>query len=896
MRASALIGIAAMIILAGALYEPDPAEATGVADIAVGGSHTCAILQSGAVKCWGDNSDGQLGIGSPDPSGHSLPEDVPALGTDTVALAAGGDHACRLNQVGAVECWGDNRFGQLGDGTTTDRYSPTAVSGLSQDVVDIDAGDKHTCAVLASGTLKCWGRNFSGQLGDGTTTDRPSPVIVTGLGSITSVTVGSGHTCALSTSGQVSCWGDNVTGQLGDDQGCGRSCPVPVSPIGLGSVASVVAGGLHTCAVTKTGGAKCWGSDSNGELGDGSVCESFSCPTPIDVLGLTNNVLALSARSSQTCAVLTDGSAKCWGSNSFGQLGDRTTTERASPVDVVGLSDGVSQIEMGRFHTCALADEMKCWGADALGQLGDGINWVIRNVPLPVCAAAPIGCDALLSNVTSFSAGGHTTCAVLSGGALNCWGSNFDGAVGDGTTTGRTTPVGVSELGSGVAEVSAGEFHTCARTLAGNIKCWGANRHGQIGNGISGFDEREITPVDVVGISDATAISAGGSHTCSLTAAAAVKCWGLNDDGQVGDGTDTDRTTPVDVFGLAAGVTAIDAGGDHTCALTDDGGVKCWGDNFFGQLGNGTIAGSATPVDVSGLSSGVQAITAGGWHTCALTNAGGVKCWGNNGNGQLGVTMSGDCPVGGAECNTTPVDVTGLTSGVVAIAAGWAHTCALMAGGAVQCWGDNGNGQLGDRTLVDRLGPVHVQRLPSLALSLAAGGSPTVERGHTCALVQTAELWCWGVNAGGQLGQGIQISSATPLGVVGLKDVSTEPTPTAAEPSITDTPTVLPSSPTPSMPPTLTPTNTPVPPTSTPTNTPVPPTNTPGCPLLVGDANCDSDVTSLDALAVLQFVVGLFDPLPCPVCADANQNGDVNALDAALILQFVAGFIDSLPP
>jgi len=200
------------------------------------------------------------------------------------------------------------------------------------------------------------------------------------------------------------------------------------------------------------------------------------------------------------------------------------------------------------------------------------------------------------------------------------------------------------------------------------------------------------------------AIDAGWAHTCALTASGGVKCWGSNVDGELGDGTNTDRYTPVDVVGLSAGVQAIAAGNSHTCALTASSGVKCWGYNGYGQLGDGTNNTTSAPVDVVGLSSGVQAIAAGGHHTCALTASGGVKCWGSNVDGELGDGTTTD--------RSTPVDVVGLSSGVQAIAAGWGHTCALTASGGVKCWGDNYYGQLGDGTTMDRSTPVDVIGLP----------------------------------------------------------------------------------------------------------------------------------------------------------------------------------------
>jgi alpha-tubulin suppressor-like RCC1 family protein len=294
------------------------------------------------------------------------------------------------------------------------------------------------------------------------------------------------------------------------------------------------------------------------------------------------------------------------------------------------------------------------------------------------------------------------TCALTSAGGAKCWGGNYYGELGDGTTTDRHTPVAVSGLASGVAAISAG-FHTCALTSAGGAKCWGFNASGQLGDGTTTERHR---PVDVSGLASGVAAIVAATqgdypiHTCALTSGGGVKCWGGNDHGQLGDGTTTERHTPVDVVGLASGVAAIAAGDGHTCALTSGGGVTCWGSNRNGQLGDGTKTDRHTAVDVVGLASGVAAISAAGSHTCALTSAGGVKCWGGNGFGQLGD--------GTTTNRRTPVDVSGLASGVAAIAAGYSHTCALTSAGGAKCWGRNHYGQLGDGTTTQHHTPVAV--------------------------------------------------------------------------------------------------------------------------------------------------------------------------------------------
>jgi cysteine-rich repeat protein len=239
---------------------------------------------------------------------------------------------------------------------------------------------------------------------------------------------------------------------------------------------------------------------------------------------------------------------------------------------------------------------------------------------------------------------------------------------------------------AGSPRSTRGSATTCALTSGGGVKCWGDNGAGELGDGTT--TDRH-TAVDASGLtSGVAAIAAGNAYTCALTTDGGVRCWGYNGSGQLGDGTTTNRYTAVDVSGLTSGVAAVAAGVYHACALTTAGGVKCWGDNYYGQLGDGTRVDRHTAVDVSGLTSGVVAIDAGWFYTCALTAGGGVKCWGNNGYAQLGDGTAVDRP--------TPVDVSGLTSGVTAIAAGVVHACALTTSGGAKCWGDNGNGELGD--------------------------------------------------------------------------------------------------------------------------------------------------------------------------------------------------------
>ncbi len=375
--------------------------------------------------------------------------------------------------------------------------------------------------------------------------------------------------------------------------------------------------------------------------------------------------------------------------------------------------------------------------------------------------AAPAATAAPPPVVTQISAGLSHTCVVADGG-VKCWGRNITGQLGDGTTSGRSKPVDVVGLTSGVASVSAGSGHTCAVTTAGGVKCWGRNNYGQLGDGTT---TNSPLPVDVVGLTTGVAmVSAGATHTCAVTTAGGVKCWGRNLNGQLGNASITSSPTPVDVVGLASGVASVSAGSTYSCAVTTAGGADCWGDNQFGQLGNGDPLNQSTltPVAVYGLTSGVSAISTGDDHVCALRTASGaasagVKCWGAGGVGQLGN--------GAYATSNAPVPVSTLTIGVNAVDAGDNHTCARKTNGGIRCWGYDASSQLGDGGTANQNKPVAVATLANGMTAVSAGGS------HTCVITGDGAVKCWGDNVFGQLGDGTRDPSSAPVDVLGLGGV-----------------------------------------------------------------------------------------------------------------------------
>jgi hypothetical protein len=324
----------------------------------------------------------------------------------------------------------------------------------------------------------------------------------------------------------------------------------------------------------------------------GSVGVGAGGPDPVTVGGV-GAAVAVTAGESQSCALTAAGSVKCWGGNVYGELGDGSTATRTTAVDVQALGVGVVSVAAGGRHTCAATPSKAwCWGRNDKGQVGDGTWGFDRHVPVPVVG--------LSGSLAQLAAGYEHTCALTTGGAVVCWGSGGDGQLGDTYTGGyfQPKPVQVVGLTSGVVSIAAGGAESCAVLSGGGVKCWGFNRSGQLGDGT--IETRRDTPVDVVGLTGVAAVAVGGNHACALTQAGGVKCWGNNEFGQLGDGTTTERRAPVDVRGLQAGVTAIAAGTWHTCAETTSGVVKCWGRNYERQIGDGTTTMRLTPVDATG--------------------------------------------------------------------------------------------------------------------------------------------------------------------------------------------------------------------------------------------------------------------------------------------------------
>ncbi len=348
-------------------------------------------------------------------------------------------------------------------------------------------------------------------------------------------------------------------------------------------------------------------------------------------------VVSISCGNPATCAVLADGSARCWGGNNHGLLGtgesimNSLVPVRVTIQDATGGPDGLS---LGWIHSCAIVDggSVSCWGYNVYGQIGDSTHQD-RNVPTPVVN---------ITDAVAVSAGGHNSCALLDDSSVHCWGDNQDGTLGQSNLVQDSpVPLELTALPA-VTSMDMGVGHGCAVLGDGTVQCWGNNYYGQLGDGQSLVGPSYV-PVEVVGVYDAVKVTAGTGWTCAIVGGGEVRCWGYNISGQLGDGTTDDSTAVVDVAGLSD-VTEMCMGSDFTCAVSAGGSVHCWGWNYFGQLGNGSNDDSSVPVTVLSIDNAVD-VACGGVHTCAILADGTVRCWGENEVGSLGNGLDVDSSV-----------------------------------------------------------------------------------------------------------------------------------------------------------------------------------------------------------------------------------------------------------
>jgi len=833
--------------------------------IAAGQSHTCILNQeTNKVKCLGLRVNGQTGDGK-FVIGDELTDMGDSLspvyfgsssnGHQPLIFSKGFYHGCAIFDDGMTRCWGYSVHGQNGTntvqistyaGVTDASILPVPMDVLSNPIVDLarkGEGLHHNCGIYQNGTLKCWGYNAYGQLGQnntanyGTDTNTLSlyNVAVINLGqTVRKVETGANHTCAILNDYNVKCWGHNAYGQLGMQTTTNKGIAAgDMAALTLHNftqdVVDLALGAQHTCVLLADGNVVCWGYSANGEIGQGQVTpygddpgENPTLLTPIP-LGTGRTAIKIDAGYDHTCVVLDNNQVKCWGYNVHGELGLEDNVNRGSygvlgdSLAEVNLGAGRTALNVfaGAFGTCVELDthEIKCWGYNTETSVGIGLNPLLNqgDGPAEMGDNLPaVNWGSNISSIISIAVGQMSTCAHLIDNGqkvIKCIGRNDNGAVGIENFSVGDEP---SDLGSNVVavelgttktivDVSAGVHHTCARFQDGTAKCWGYNSslvlgtNGGITNyGTSGYNMGTNLSYMVIGsgvsLRKIAASKSLNYHSCALTTNNLLKCWGYNANGQLGQSTTTNLSyiPAIGSISLGAGRYATDfsTGGLHTCAVLDNGTVKCWGVNTFGGLGlghtttKGNLAGDMAALPVVDLGTGVLAsqITSGEYHNCVITTTNKVKCWGYNGNGMLGLGHINNMGDNAGEMgNSLPYVNLGTGRTAIKIASGRHHNCAILDNKKLKCWGYNGFGDLGLESInTFGAGPMG-DSLPYVnvgtgrtVIDLAIG------QDHTCVVLDNNDVKCWGNNDQGQLGKGHlfrlgdevgEMSSLTPIQV-----------------------------------------------------------------------------------------------------------------------------------
>lgn len=685
--------------------------------LTAGESHACSLMSNLMVTCWGSNNVGQLGDGTYVNS--KLPKQVSML-SDIRQVASGSNFTCALKKTGKVFCWGINNAGQLGLGSGQPKaLGPSEIPNL-RNINFISAKGDSACAVNNAGIVYCWGFNMFGEIGDGSAnfTIRP-PSQVLNVSNVQKVAVGIKHACAILADKTVRCWGWNYSGQLGDGTYINHATSSSVVKTDEGQVLNnierIAAGNHSTCAVNSSYQTYCWGTNADKKLGlIGSTANNF--PRAILLPHLLTS-LQVSLGRDHMCVLQNDNSVVCSGSNLYRQsnplsIDDAVLTTAAVP------SLSAVEVVSGDLFNCSrsAAGQVNCWGDNMAGQLGDGTIQFVQSPEEDVVG---------LSNAHQVSAYNKGTCAIVGADrSLKCWGLKVSSSSPSKLSFLNNRPVAYYNL-QGIKSLSTGSFaeHMCAVTSTNAVKCWGNNDHGQLGNGtkISSAD-----PVDVLGLSFVAQVTTGADHTCALLLDSTVRCWGRSADGQLGNGVALTTPAPDELAPIApinglSSVAKVNASFRKTCAILTSGDLKCWGDNHYGDLGTGNLTNFSTPQSILGIN--VATDVANGGFGSAINSVGQFYVWGQSSF------------ISSSSSSNSPVVVSGI-SGATKLSQAGNNGCMLMTNKTVTCWG------LGykDNAVTEIKNLADVQDI-------------SVSNSHMCAVYGTErKIKCWGTNGQSQLG------------------------------------------------------------------------------------------------------------------------------------------------
>jgi alpha-tubulin suppressor-like RCC1 family protein len=661
-------------------------------------------------------------------------------------VRAGNGFACALDVYGRAWCWGDNTHHQI-DATGRAHVDRMTLTGPTQ-WDSLEVGGAYACG-LRGGALACWGANDRGQIDLTSDGDKLAPYEIHGAPARwTSVSTGFQHTCAIG-DGRLFCWGAGELGELGTNMANDDIAREPLPAVT--DWTAVDAGYHHTCGVSASMGLVCWGDNSHGELGDGTTIVRYQ-PTPIALSGAAHVAFGLES----TCGITDAGALACWGRGDLGELGELPTPDDTHKTPTMASElVGWTRVASAERYACGLqAGEVWCWGAAAGGGLGGG-RWADTRAWAPVVTGATdvaVGWNRVLVDSATNAGDLDLACAIV-GGDVRCWGDDRRGQLGNGAATQALIPIDVAPDHAWTS-IAAGDDHACAVDAAGT-SCWGATTRGQIDGTPSGVSPPCVPGGDCdVGAPRAvstgvapTALVAGDAHTCAI-GGGAIACWGADDAGQCGDDV-MPFSSPTIVSGTW---TSAVAGADAACATNAAGETWCWGRTMLPGA-------TATPSHASALD-GARQIAFGVGFACALDATGALACWGDPaaaafGNDGPGTCGDGACDDGetaatcAADCGPGPLTHLGRHYQMIALGTATPFGCGLRDDGAIECWGANAHGQAlepdPDTLVLDPVPTPFPVPHVSACTQLVAGGA------HACALCGGA-IACWGDGRVGQMG------------------------------------------------------------------------------------------------------------------------------------------------
>ena len=700
--------------------------------VEAGLTHTYAITEEGDLYAWGSDSVGKLGMNV---SSTLIPKKVPGI-SNVKQISTGTKfnsdiHTLAVTEEGDLYAWGYNSNGELGDGTRTYKSKPVKISGISN-VKKAVIGFYCSLAITENGDLYIWGLNYDGRLGLGHTNDAIIPTKMTSLSNIVDISSGYGYYMAVASSGDLYTWGSNVTGQLGIGvSGSQYNIETPKKVNGISNVKSVSAGSYHAAAVTKTGDLYTWGSNSGGQLGDGTGVSKYS---PTKIISISN-VQNVSASYTHTMAVTSSGDVYSSGANGNGQVGNGTNTKQLT-LTKISLPEKIQQISAsgGSFgaHSAGVSNAGKIyiWGSNGSGQIGDGATakkatpTIVEELPNHKKIQAARGSTLLLSDL----------------GDVYVWGSSGSwGQLGLGSITNVLYPTKIPEL-SNIKDIDANSEHALALTNNGEVFAWGYNANGQIGDGTTTV---KSTPYKISELSNIASIATVSYRSAAVSDDGKLYIWGDNANNQISAGTTTNHKVPYLIEALSdMHVKKVILGASYTIVQTIDDELYAWGNNSGGQLGIGTTTSSDIPVKIN-FNKSIKQIEGDRSHTMILTEDGEVYAWGYNSNGELGDGTTNNV--------TSPKKISSL-SNIKSIAAGNGRSMAIDENGRVYVWGENsGNssGQLGDGTTVDQKTPKLLNGIENIKYIALTKTSVTDSTGFLISEDNTT--YGWGANGSRQL-------------------------------------------------------------------------------------------------------------------------------------------------